>query len=186
MEIEEIKKNAIDIYKRSDKNVRKLLENIFGAEIFNIPIEERIKTFHDAIEEIGENNSLVKDWFDFCNSKLKDRKDIKAYMKLRIIAAALNEGWEPKFTEDEWRYSPYFVLYTQEEIDKMSEETKARVVMQSARNTCAYGGVTFANAVYDTSNKFAHYGSSFVFKSRKLAEYAGKQFVNIYMDFVCK
>lgn len=107
-------------------------------------------------------------------------------MKLRIIAAALNEGWEPKFTEDEWRYFPYFVLYTQEEIDKMSEETKARVVMQSARNTCAYGGVTFANAVYDTSNKFAHYGSSFVFKSRKLAEYAGKQFVNIYMDFVCK
>ena len=70
------------------------------------PITERIKTFKDACKELG-NHPFVKEYalinpFTNCYSS-----DLVAYLKLRIIVAALNEGWEPKFTEDEYRYSSY-------------------------------------------------------------------------------
>lgn len=128
---------------------------------------------------------MVQKWKKFCEAEIED-KDTNAYMRLRIIAAALNEGWEPQFTKDEWRYFPYFVFYTQEEIDEMSEDEKAGVVFRSNSFASPYGGVVFAYAYYDSSNTSADYGSRLAFRSRELAEYAGKQFVDIYADFVWK
>lgn len=99
----------------------------------NVPVTERIKTFEDACCELGEDNELVKQYnaiystFNYYDVKEENQsKDIIAYLKLRIIAAALNEGWEPMFTQDEFRYSPYFRLYTQEEYDCMGEEWKQK------------------------------------------------------------
>ena len=46
--------------------------------------------------------------------------DILAYLKLRIIVQALNEGWKPKFTEGEVRYHPWFKLFTDQERTKMA------------------------------------------------------------------
>ena len=90
----------------------------------NVPVTERIKTFDDACEVLGDEHPLVKEYWGVVNVDLDITQDLIAYLKLRIIAAALNEGWAPTFTKDECRYSPYFELYTQEDYDCMDEEWK--------------------------------------------------------------
>lgn len=143
-------------------------------------VMERVKTFKDACNELGiEHDKWVQDKKD-----LGLEADVIAYLKLRIIAAALNEGWKPQFTTDEYRYFPWFYLYTQSEIDEMSEEEKSRVVCRSSYN--ASGGVAVAYANYDSSSTSASIGSRLAFKTRELAEYAGRQFVEIWADYVFK
>lgn len=149
----------------------------------NRPVTERIKTFEDACEELGAEHPLVKLWTDYPDIGLNSQsEDVVAYMKLRIICAALNEGWEPQFTKDEWRYFPWFVLYTQEEIDDMDEDEKSRVVYRGCSHADAYGGVSGAYAGSDASHTDAYIGSRLAFKSRELAIYAGKQFIELYAD----
>lgn len=145
-------------------------------------VMERVKTFKDACNELGiEHDKWVQDKKD-----LGLEADVIAYLKLRIIAAALNEGWKPQFTTDEYRYFPWFYLYTQSEIDEMSEEEKSRVVYRSYYNAGAYGGVAFAYTFYDSSSTVTYIGSRLAFKTRELAEYAGRQFVEIWADYVFK
>lgn len=148
----------------------------------NRPVTERVKTFEDAVRELGEEHPLVKEWH------LGDglSADLEAYLKLRIIAAALNEGWEPKFTTDEYRYFPWFVLYTEEEYNELSDEDKSRVVLRSHSSAGTYGGVAYVFAGYDSSYTYSSYGSRLAFKNSDLAKYAGKQFIEIYADFVFK
>lgn len=177
------KKEVIRAYRNANEEGKKLLESVFGAEIFKLAVQERIKTLKDACDELGEKHPLVQKWKKFCEAEIED-KDTNAYIRLRIIVAALNEGWKPQFTEDEWRYFPYFVFYTQEEIDKMSEETRASVVLRSDGGADAYGGVDCAYAGSDSSNMSDGNGSRLALRSNKLAEYAGKQFIDIYADFV--
>ena len=145
-------------------------------------VMERVKTFKDACNELGiEHDKWVQDKKD-----LGLEADVIAYLKLRIIAAALNEGWKPQFTTDEYRYFPWFCLYTQSEIDEMSEEDKSRVVYRSNYNADAGGGVAYANTSVDSSVTYAVIGSRLTFKTRELAEYAGRQFVEIWADYVFK
>lgn len=145
-------------------------------------VMERVKTFKDACNELGiEHDKWVQDKKD-----LGLEADVIAYLKLRIIAAALNEGWKPQFTTDEYRYFPWFYLYTQSEIDEMSEEEKSRVVYRSYINASAVGGVAYASTYSGSSNTYTSVGSRLAFKTRELAEYAGRQFVEIWADYVFK
>lgn len=148
----------------------------------NRPVTERVKTFEDAVRELGEEHPLVKEWH------LGDglSADLEAYLKLRIIVAALNEGWKPKFTTDEYRYFPWFVLYTEEEYNNLSDDDKSRVVLRSDYGSGAYGGVACVGAVFGSSGTYSSYGSRLAFKNSDLAKYAGKQFIEIYADFVFK
>ena len=148
----------------------------------NRPVTERVKTFEDAVRELGDEHPFVKEWH------LGDglSADLEAYLKLRIIAAALNEGWEPKFTTDEYRYFPWFVLYTEEEYNELSDEDKTRVVRRSNSYSSTSGGVAYVGADYDSSYTYSFNGSRLAFKNSDLAKYAGKQFIEIYADFVFK
>lgn len=153
------------------------------------PVTERVKTFDDACRELGEDHALVEQWVGFSNSIMADMddtgNDIVAYMKLRIICAALNEGWEPKFTKDEYRYYPWFRLYTNDEIDRMSEESRKNLVLfGGAAAGGATAGFTYASSYYSPSYPNARFGSRLCLKSEKLAIYCGKQFINIWTDFV--
>ena len=150
----------------------------------NRPVTERIKTFEDALDKLGDDNFLVKEYWKVVNVDIELSADIIAVLKLRIIAAALNEGWEPKFTTDEYRYYPWFTLYTQEEIDAMDEEEKSRVVGRSNYNSYAYAGVAFSLAGSASSVSVTIYGGRLCFKTRALAEYAGEQFLQEWADFM--
>lgn len=182
------KENVLNAYGSATDEQKAMLEIIFGKDTFKSKdITERIKTFEDACKELGSDHPLV---LAYQNTNLRDaevandNKDIIAYMKLRIIVAALNEGWEPQFIPGEYRWSPYFVLYTKDEIDEMDEKTRARVVFRSSYCAFAVGGVSFASSFYDSASVSAYIGSRLAFKTDDLAEYAGKQFIEIYADFM--
>lgn len=151
------------------------------------PITERVKTFEDACNELGEENVLVQAYrtAEFNTSgNQNDVSDVVAYLKLRIIVAALNEGWQPTFSDDEYRYHPWFVFYTKEELDAMDEEERSRVLGRSYCNASAGAGVAYSHSGYASSNSYAYNGGRLCFKNRELAEYAGQQFLAIYADFL--
>jgi hypothetical protein len=83
-----------------------------GEVVIAKPITERVKTLEDAIRELGEDNPLVQAYktAEFNTSgNADDVKDVIAYLKLRLIVKALNEGWEPNHLDgDEYRYIPWF------------------------------------------------------------------------------
>ena len=150
----------------------------------NRPITERVTCWDDVVRELGYDpverlldHTERGDGFNF-------EPDEIAYIKLKAIATVLNEGWTPKFTTDEYRYFPWFYLYTQEEIDAMDEEKRSRVVLRSNSSAFAFGGVACAGALYGSSLALTNFGSRLAFKTRELAVYAGKQFTEIWADFV--
>ena len=143
-------------------------------------VRERIKTFEDACREIG----IDAEAWNRDKISLGLEPDVLAFLKLRIIVKALNEGWEPRFTEDECRYYPWFILYTGEEYNKLDEEEKSRVVYRSNSYANALGGVSYASAFNDSSYANAFLGVRLAFKTSELAAYCGRQFLDIWADFV--
>ena len=156
------------------------------------PVTERIKTFEDACvalnkrAEAGDETAgdLLADYESNRDNILC--KEMLACMKLFIIVAALNEGWEPKFEKDEYRYYPWFRLYTKDEYEELSEEEKGRAVLRSGNNTNAYYGVVYVNANFASSNSFTSYGARLAFRTSELALYAGEQFAEEFADFIFK
>nr|UVY02700.1 MAG: hypothetical protein [Bacteriophage sp.] len=152
------------------------------------PITERVKTFEDACKELGEDHKLVQQYRAIEGTTLMDSIDVVAYFKLRIITAALNEGWVPQFTEDEERWYPYLVLWFKGELEDKSDEWKDErnlqvpVVVGSAN----YGsdvGVAALNSNHDVSNSNAHYGSALVFRKSEIARFAGQQFTELWANY---
>lgn len=157
----------------------------------NRPVAERIKTFDDACNELGADHPMVSVYDALVTRANGEQslaewmgKDVVAFLKLRIITEALNEGWHPKFTEDEYRYYPWFCIYTKEEYDNFSEEEKRRCVGRAGSYAGAYGGLVYASAVHASSFSSTYYGARLVFSKRDLAEYAGRQFIDIWADLV--
>ncbi len=181
----------------------KVLEALYPSLDFtpkdNRPVTERIKTFEDAVAALGDShpyvvqfNALEDGLLDVQDSTEDDDADILAYLKLRIIVAALNEGWKPQFVENEQRWYPWYFLYTDAELAEQDEEWKQentildlhdrRVVGRSSSNSYAYGGLVYAYAYNSSSYSSTSSGSRLAFKSKELAEYAGKQFIEIYAN----
>mgnify|MGYP004452235051 FL=1 len=185
-----IKLNATQvaaIYKGGNEEARKALKDSLGEQFSTIlPITERVKTFEDAVGELGNEHPLVKVYqsikYGYCSELVG--KDLLAYTKLSIICEALNEGWHPQFTLDERRWYPYYELFTNEEIEEMTEEEKGRVVGRASSYAGASGGLVCSYASYVSSNSCTSLGSRLAFKSEELAGYAGKTFIDIYKDFV--
>ena len=131
----------------SKEQVQNEMHKVFGEDTFKPKdIMERVKTFEDACRELGEDHPFVSAYTAWIkHEEFDDQEDILAYMKLRIICAALNEGWEPQFTEDEWRYYPWFWLYTQKEINDMDEDEKTdRRLMSTGDYQTGYAGLASA------------------------------------------
>lgn len=180
--------NALAAYNNTDANGRELLEHLFGKEIFAQDIKDKVKTFEDAVAILGDEHPLVAQ-FRVIESSFKEADNnlhLFAYARLVIIAEALNEGWKPKFDGDECRYYPWFYIYTKAEYEELDEDEKkdCRVVGRSSNNANAYGGVVYASAVYASSNSYTFNGSRLAFKTRELAEYCGKQFIDIWEKFL--
>ena len=154
-------------------------------KVDNRPVTERIKTFEDSVKATGmklplDNNQLS------CLPK-----DVVAYMKLRIIAAALNGLTEdtldefPKFTIDEWKWYPMFGLYTKAEIGNMSEEIKKSLFLFSSDSHCnSYCGIATDDLYAYDIKSTANFTARLAVKSYELAQYFGKQFIDIWTDFL--
>ena len=170
------------------KEINGVTTLVLTDEKDNRPVTERIKTFEDACNELGEENVLVQAYrtAEFNTSgNQNDVSDVVAYLKLRVIAAALNEGWEPQFMKDEYRWYPWFYFYTQREIDKMDEEKKKTMwLFGGASHDGAGCGLAVANSNDAWSLSSANVSARLAVKSEALAKYFGQQFIDIWSDYV--
>lgn len=142
---------------------------------------EAIRTFEDAMMATGMTFPIDESTMDLLGA------DVVAFMKLRVICAAINGLSEttldefPKFTTDEYRYYPWFYLYTQEEIDRMDEDDKAQLLYVGGY---AYYGALCGLSCALSSDAFSYsityIGARLAFKTRERAEYAGRQFIELY------
>lgn len=108
-----------------------------------------ITTFEEACEAIGEKWEEPKDL----------PLDVIAYMKLRIIAKALNGGsWMTYEDTDKGKYYPWF------------------------HATGSASGFSYHDFGYDRSN--SDVGSRLTFKTSDIAKYAGTQFLEIYNQYI--
>lgn len=109
-----------------------------------------------------------------------------AYIKLCTIARALNNDPDfPRFTKDEYRYTPWFYLYNQKEIDEKDEEDRNQLVLWGGY-ACggAYCGLACALSAYGWSFSAAPVGSRLAVKSSEIAIYFGEQFKELWKDFL--
>ena len=121
-------------------------------------ITEVIKSFEDAVKATGRPNTP-----DFSNVPEDLREYFEAQYKMVVISEALNEGWEPDWdNENEAKYFPWFW------------------------KEAVSSGFVFRDAYYYYSHASAGSGSRLCFKTRALAEYAGKQFIDIWNKILLK
>lgn len=189
-----------------------ILTALFGKQKPDYTDYHNIKTYEDACEAIGVKpivRLLVEDE-DGHKEEVADIAHL-AYIKLCTIARALNNDPDfPRFTKDEYRYTPWFYLYNQKEIDEMDEEDRNRLVLWggSANNgaSCglafassyhawsysysgwsssgAYFGLACAHSSIVWSNSAANLGSRLAVKSNEIAIYFGEQFKELWKDFL--
>ena len=186
MNIDFTPEQLLAFYRSTSNDGRKAIKEALGEKFSGtIPVTERVKTYDDAVNELGEDHPFVV----AANSAVwrypEDyNQDIVAYLKLRVVVAALNDGWNPEFTEDERRWFPWYRLYTKEEIDNLSEEDKEQVLLWGG--SADYGsrcGLASANSNDAWSYSSAVIGSRLSLKSKELADYAGKQFIELFASF---
>ena len=119
-----------------------------------IPVTERIKTYEDACRELD-----IPLMPERCEHMTEDEM---AYYSLKVITKALNEGWEPDWTNQEQRkWYPWFEV----------------TGTNPAGLSCSY---TY-NAISYTS---AALSSHLCFKTEALAKYAGTQFIKLYEKYL--
>lgn len=187
MNIDFTPEQLVAFYRSTSTDGRKAVKEALGEQFSEaLPATERVKTYEDAVWELGNDHPLVEaassaEW-RFTNS---EDKDIIAYLKLRVIVAALNDGWKPQFVPGELRWYPWYELISKDEYDAMSEDEKQerRCVGRSDFNASAFGGLVSSVASYASSYSSASFGSRLAFKSEALAEYAGKQFAELFANF---
>lgn len=187
MNIDFTPEQLVAFYRSTSTDGRKAVKEALGEKFSEaLPSTERVKTYEDAIKELGNDHPLVEaassaSW-RFTNP---EDKDIIAYLKLRVIVAALNDGWKPQFVPGEQRWYPWYELISKEDYEAMSEDEKRerRCVGRSGDSAGASGGLVFSNAGGAWSYSVASDGSRLAFKTEALAEYAGKQFAELFADF---
>lgn len=137
-----------------------------------------IKTYEDACEALGEEP--VGDLGDHVD------KHIIALIKLETISRALwGKDWQPKPDPDgsKYFYYPWFALYTQSEMDSMSEEDRGALLGAHA----AYGasaGFGFLYAAGRSSYSHAYFGFRLCQETEEKAKYFGIQFKEIWADYL--
>ena len=139
--------------------VEALIAQLKGTKGVNVtincdarPVTERIKTLADALTATGE---VMPDFSEIPENK---RKQIRALFALEVITAALNEGWQPDWSDsNEMKWRPWF---------KVSS------------------GFVFDDTRYSYSCANAGNGARLCFKTSALAEYAARQFTELYREFM--
>lgn len=131
----------------------------FDKHTGEIRFKEKPKSVLERIKTIDDvfaDHKLTRaDFYDSCDGL--DRDEI-AYRIIKLLAKSLNEGWTPDWSNsNEYKYYPWFE-------------------MRGSSGFRFYGLVSWRT--------YSVVGSRLCFKSRELAEHAGKHFQSVYEDFM--
>lgn len=120
-------------------------------------IFERVQSLQDAINELGETDVEVAELRKLVIANITSH--ILYRQQAVVIAKALNEDWVPDFSNlEQTKYEPWFEF-----------------------NSSADGFLRYNYLGRGTSTDV---GSLLCFKSRELAEYFGKQFIEIHRKYL--
>lgn len=137
-----------------------------GYEIDQFNKETGEISFKKVEKSITDRIKTISDIFDYHGINIEafycehenHSKDEIAYTILKLLCSALNEGWKPDWDNpNELKYYPWFEIG---------------------------GSSGFQFNDYDCWRSLSDVGSRLCFKSRELAEYAGKQFTDLYKQFM--
>jgi hypothetical protein len=121
-----------------------------------------VQSFEEACENRGYDpkNSLP----DVSNVPAKHQAAVTATAKMFIIAEAINDGIDANWDDnDEEKWFPWFDM----EVDSNNPS-----------------GFRFYFAIYDFTFTYATGGSRLSYRTKNNAEYAGKQFEDLYRDMM--
>lgn len=129
----------------------------FDKHTGKVSFREKPKKITERIKTVDDLLSMYgmsREEFDKQYDNLSS--DEKAYKLLKLLCSALNEGWKPDWDNpNELKYYPWFEM-----------------------------GGSSGFRFYDYSYWRSAVGSRLCFKSKELAEYAGKQFIDLYKQFM--
>ena len=112
-----------------------------------------------------------------------------AYIKLCTIARAFKTTILifPRFTKDEYRYTPWFLSFIikKENLMKWTKRIVIGWFFGAVRATNgAYCGLAYAYSYNAWSSSTAAFGSRLAVKSSEIAIYFGEQFKELWKDFL--
>lgn len=122
-------------------------------------IIEKVKSFEDACSILNIAETLP----DFSAIPEELQKPLIAHYKLIIIIMALNEGWIADWSNGKWdKWFPWFWFN-----DDKGSSSSGRFSFLGSVGQLSYSGC----------------GSRLCLKSEELADYAGKQFEDLYREY---
>jgi hypothetical protein len=146
---------ARNLYHEAPTGLRAELEKTFGTEFFSEKITDRIKTMIDVYKALDLDPTAA---LPYPGTKDPEEHAINSFRNVTLIAKVLNEGWTPDWTdEDQDKYWPWFDMSSGSGLVYLSY------------------GCSYASSIV---------GSRLCFRTRELAEYAGRQFLKVYKGFM--
>jgi hypothetical protein len=151
-------------YNDADEDGKEMLCNLYGGGMF-LNDYEKIKTFEDACKVTGDDPSYIEGITP---------KHLKAYAKLYIIAKALRGSWKPDWADfDQYKYFPWFKIIKKDASLCVGGADHASLV-----------GLSCLSSNPDVSCTYADYGGALASESEEIAIYFGKQFSEIWKDYL--
>lgn len=152
---------ARELYNAGCGAVKTILEESFGKDFFKKDITDRIKTYEDALKALGVEDFLTVKIGIICTFGRLLPPYVIAYIKLCVIIEALNEGWEPDWdNKNEYKWRPWFIM---------------------SPSSFAFDGSDYGRLAACVGS-----GSLLCFKSQKLSDYCGTQFLHLWKEFMLK
>lgn len=131
----------------------------FDSKTGELKLKEKSKNVLERIKTVADllaDHGMTQNEFD--DDCIGLEEDEIAYRILKMLAKSLNEGWTPDWSNDEeYKYVPWF-------------------------ETGGSSGFRFYDFVVWSSRSVV--GSRLCFKTRELAEHAGKHFTDVYKKFM--
>lgn len=147
---------------------------------------KQIKTFEDACKALGL--AIPEGLPEMLQPQYEAIIPARyiAQMKLEIITAALNEGWEYRPEPGVRCYWPWFVFFTKNEMDDMGpeKEKERNVVPFLPGQANGFCGLAFSYSNLAFSYSTARYGARLAYKTAALAKHSGKQFTELWRDYL--
>ena len=171
------KDKLLAVYRTANDTQKEFLEKLYGKEIFSDWRE--ITSYEKACEALGIQTRKFREVGD----RQQYMRMANAMQKLLVICEAINGdgGWYDKYGLG---YYPAFVLYSNQEIGKLSEaECKLKGIHQlidafGAGNSVA-AGVRCAGTIARGAGTIAYFGFPLCLNSEEKAEFVGKQFFDL-------
>ncbi len=146
---------ARKVYSTATPEMQAVLEDTFTKPFFSQKITDRVKSFEDACQVKGISPADV---LPFSSPKDATQKALNATAKIWLIIEVINEGWVPDLSNtDQYKYYPWF-------------EQKPGF------------GLSFDGYAFWYSGTCS--GVRLCLENKEKAVYVGKQFIDIYQEFM--